>query len=168
MVRRLPALLAAAAAAAALAAVPAGTAAAAPAATPTACSPAVVFGSLTFVPPSVPPGGTSNAVLSAANCTTTTQVVTETWTGRFLTDGSTGQPAGCPVIDPLLRTIAVPALTQVTTETGYLVFAGCTADRLRVTVTLSQAGVSLGSRSSDLLILQPAAGGPATPSQAHG
>ncbi|WP_031512284.1 hypothetical protein [Streptomyces sp. NRRL F-5123] len=155
MLRSLLALPAAALAAAAVPA--AGGPAAADTAPPAACAPAVVAGDLAFSPPSVSPGGTSSASLTVTNCTGEPQTVGETWYGRFLSGSSAGLPAGCPVVDPLPRPVTVAPHASVTSATGYLVFPGCTADRLRLTVTLVQAGTTLGSRTADLLIDQPAA-----------
>lgn len=159
----LPALAVAAAALAATVA-GAGTPAAA-AVPPTPCPAPVVLGGLAFDPPSVVAGGTSQATLTTTNCTGQTQTVSQTWTGRFLSGSSTGIPAGCPAIDPLPRSVALAPHAQVRTTTGYLVFAGCTADRLRLTVTVSQGGVPLGSRTADLLIVQPTPGAAGTPLQ---
>ncbi|MGW5349662.1 hypothetical protein ACWERV_03960 [Streptomyces sp. NPDC004031] len=155
MLRRLPALPAAALAAAAVFA--ATGPAAADTAPPAVCTPAVVAGDLAFSPPSVAPGGTSSASLTVTNCTGQPQTVGETWYGRFLSDGSPGLPAGCPVIDPLPRPVTLAPGASLTSTTGYLVLPGCTADRLRLTVTLGQGGTTLGSRTADLLVVRPAA-----------
>lgn len=157
MPRRLSALVTAAAAVATAAAVSAGgpAAAAAPPTTGAPCASAATvirIDGLAFDPPSVPAGGTSTATLTATNCTGLDRTVSETWAGRFLSGSSTGYPAGCPAIDPLPRSVTFAPHEQVATSTGYLVFPGCTADRLRLTVTVSQGGVPLASRTADLLI----------------
>ncbi|HEY3477658.1 MAG TPA: hypothetical protein VGL02_02060 [Streptomyces sp.] len=119
---------------------------------PSTCSGVVRINSLTFSPAEVAPGGTSAATLKATNCTGVTQSVTETWTARWGSDASGGIPQGCPVLDPLLRGVSFAPYAHNATSTGYLVFAGCTADRLTVTVTLRQGTTLLGQRSADLLI----------------
>ncbi|SHL43514.1 hypothetical protein [Actinacidiphila paucisporea] len=160
MLRRLSVLLTAAAALATAAAVTAGgPAAAAPPTSGTPCAAAssvIRVDGFAFSPPSVPAGGSSAATLTATNCTVRSQTVNETWSGRFLSDTSTGYPTGCPVYDPLPRTVTFAPRAQVVTTTTYLTFAGCTADRLRVSVSVSQGGVVLASRTADLLIQRPA------------
>lgn len=128
---------------------------------PTSCVQVIRIDSLAFDPAEISPGGFSDAVLTATNCTGLSQDVTEQWSGRWLASASaTGQPSGCPVIDPLIRRVAFGPYAQVSTDTGYTVFPGCTATVLRVTVTLSQAGTQLGQRSANLIIDQPATGMP--------
>ncbi|CAG7656022.1 hypothetical protein [Actinacidiphila bryophytorum] len=158
MPRRLS-VLATAAACLAAAAVSAGSAtAAAPADPPTSGAPCataaggVRLDGLAFDPPSVPAGGTSTASLTATNCSDHDVTVRETWAARFLSGSSTGVPAGCPVIDPLPRSVTFGPHERVVTSTAYLVFADCTADLLRLTVTVSQDGVPPASRTADLLI----------------
>ncbi|MEV6010506.1 hypothetical protein AB0M29_27275 [Streptomyces sp. NPDC051976] len=154
MLRRLSALLAAAAGATVLLA-GGPVAAAAPAAVtapPATCSGVVRINSLAFSPAQVAPGQTSQAALTATNCTGVTQAVTETWTARWGADASGGVPQGCPILDPFLRSVSFAPYTRVTTSTGYLVLSGCTADRLTVTVTLRQGTTLLGQRSADLVI----------------
>ena len=99
------------------------------------CAGGVVIDSFAFYPPQVAPGQSSAAVLGATNCTTTTLATTQEWTGRFI-GASTGFPAGCPVIDPLLRSVSMPPQSEVSTETSYLVLSSCTAVELQVTVTI--------------------------------
>lgn len=152
--RQLPVLVTAAVAAAVSAGVPATAAAPPTSAAPCATgAPVVRIDGLAFNPPSVTAGGTSAATLTATNCTGQSQTVSATWAGRFLSDDpSTGYPAGCPVVDPLAPSVAFAPYAQVATTTAYLVFPGCTADRFRLTVTLSQGGVLLDSRTAELLI----------------
>lgn len=160
MSRRPSVLVTAAACLATAAAVTAGgtAAAAAPAAPPTvgtpcaSATPGVRIDSLSFSPPSVPAGGASTVSLVATNCTDQVRTVSETWWGRFMSDSSTGIPAGCPAIDPLGRSVTFAPHERVVTSTSYFVFSGCTADRLRLTVTMAQDGVPPASRTADLLI----------------
>ncbi|WUH94908.1 hypothetical protein OG900_35365 [Streptomyces sp. NBC_00433] len=162
MPRRLPVLVTAAAALATAAAVTAGgpAAAAAPPApasrTPCATASVIRVDSFAFDPAAVPAGGSSAATLTATNCTGQSQAISETWSGRFLSDTSTGYPTGCPVYDPLPRSVTFAPHARVSTTTTYLTFAGCTADRLRVTVSVSRGGVVLTSTTADLLIERPA------------
>lgn len=160
MLRRLSACLAAAAAAA-LATPGLASATSAPsAAGPVPCSSAsaLLIGPLAFTPPEIPPGLSSTAALPVANCTGATQTATETWYGTWLSAASTGIPDGCPAIDPLLRQVSVAPYQTVTTATGYLVPAGCTADALRLTVRISRSGTLLAQRTADLVIDRPTAG----------
>lgn len=117
----------------------------------------ITINSLVFDPAEVAPGGSSEAVLTATNCTGVEQKASETWTGRWLSATSTGLPSGCPVIDPLARQVDFGPDTQVSTSTGYTVPAGCTADTLRVTVTINVAGTQVDQASADLVIAQPGA-----------
>lgn len=103
------------------------------------CAGGVIIDSFAFYPPQVAPGQSSSAVLGVTNCTATTLATTQTWTGRFI-GASTGIPAGCPVIDPLLRTVSMPPQTEESTVTSYLVLASCTAVELQVTVTIRGTG----------------------------
>jgi hypothetical protein len=149
---------AAAAACAAVLVATGGQAVAASPATPppTDCIQVIRINSLAFDPAEVSPGGFSDAVLTATNCTGLSQDVTEQWSGRWLAASATGLPTGCPVIDPLIRRVAFEPYAQVSTDLGYTVFPGCTADVLRVTVTLSEAGTQLAQASANLIIDQPA------------
>lgn len=123
-----------------------------PAPSVSACSGVVEVDGFAFTPAAVLPGGDSAAVLAVTNCTAQAQTVSEQWTGRFSSLTGTGIPAGCPVIDPLPRSQALPAHTEETTATTYTVPAGCTADRLTVTVQLSQDGTPLATASAVLTI----------------
>jgi hypothetical protein len=133
----------------------AGHAAAATTTPPTTCSGTVWIGGLAFDPPHVAPGGSSTAALTAANCTGATQTVSETWSGSWLSSSATGIPTGCPAIDPLPRTVTLAPYQKVATATTYLVFPGCTADALRLTVRVSQGGTVLATRTADLVIDRP-------------
>ncbi len=124
---------------------------------PTVCIQPININSLVFDPAEVSAGGSSQAVLTATNCTGVEQKATETWTGSWLSATSSGLPSGCPVIDPLARQVDFGPFAQVSTGTGYTVPSGCTADALRVTVTLSVAGTQVDQASADLVIDQPSA-----------
>ncbi|MFC4031366.1 hypothetical protein ACFO3J_07740 [Streptomyces polygonati] len=116
------------------------------------CAQVVRIDSLAFDPAEITAGGTSALELVATNCTGQSQAVSETWAGSWLSATATGIPSGCPVIDPLPRQVTFAPHARVSTTTTYLVFPGCTASALRVTVTVSQAGTQLARRSADLLI----------------
>lgn len=116
------------------------------------CSGVVGVDGFGFSPAVVAPGESSAATLTATNCTALPQTVSETWAGRYSSSTGTGVPAGCPIIDPLLRGVTFAPHASAATSTTYLALPGCTADRLTVTVTLSQGGVQLGRVSADLLI----------------
>lgn len=107
--------------------------------------------SLIWSPASVLPGQSSEATATAVNCTNVTQSAGEEWLGRFV--GPTGGfPAGCPVIDPYIRSIALPPHAIVSDATGYLVPSGCTATGLIVTVDILQNGVVVSTRSAELIV----------------
>jgi hypothetical protein len=109
---------------------------------------------LFFQPPAVAPGHSSQAILSAVNCTALPQSASAQWAGRFV--GPTpGIPAGCPVIDPIALPMSFPPNGQLTSTIGYLVPASCTATSLVVTVTISQQGTVVAQRSARLAIIQP-------------
>jgi hypothetical protein len=160
-VRRLFAILTAAAGILVLlaGAGPAGAAAPAPAhgasPPPSICSGVLRVNGFAFDPASVFAGKSSAAVLTATNCTAQSQVVTETWTGRFSADSgsTTGIPPGCPAWDPLPRPVTFGPHEHVTTTTTYTTFTGCTATRLTVTVMITQGGTQLARTSANLVIL---------------
>jgi hypothetical protein len=149
------------AAAAALTAAGVQAAAAAPGAAtpPTGCTGVVRIDALALDPAHVPAGGSATATLVATNCTGQTQNVSETWAASWVSAGTTGIPAGCPVIDPLSRQASFAPYARAAASTGYLVFAGCTADALRLTVTLSRSGVVIARAGATLGIDHPAATG---------
>jgi hypothetical protein len=110
--------------------------------------------SLAFQPRTVFPGQTSQATLSAVNCTGVAQQASAEWLGRFV--GSvTGIPPGCPAIDPFLQPMNFPPLGQLTTTVGYLVPGSCTATGLVVTVEILQNGKVVTQGSAELGIVRP-------------
>lgn len=158
MLRTLSAIVTATAAGAAVLLTGGGPAAAldgAPQATPVpgTCSGVVRVGTLTFDPAQVARGGMSGATVKTTNCTGQSQAVTETWTGRFTSASGTGIPQGCPALDPLPRQVTLAPYAQISTTTSYLAFSGCTADRLTVTVRVTQGAVLIAQRSADLIIV---------------
>ncbi|MYS19744.1 hypothetical protein GA0115240_11267 [Streptomyces sp. DvalAA-14] len=151
--RRLLAILTAAAGGAALLAAAAPAAAHAAVPLPSTCSGVLRVNGFAFDPATVPAGGSAAAALTATNCTGQSQAVTETWTGRFGVDpGSGGIAPGCPVLDPFPRTVTFGPHERITTSTTYTTFAGCTATRLTVTVTITQGGTQLATVSAVLAI----------------
>jgi len=121
-------------------------------ASPSTCHGVISINSFVFIPPHVLAGQSSAATLSATNCTSATQKVTETWFGRF--EGPTpGIPAGCPAIDPFPRPVTFAPHASLTTATSYLVFSGCTATDLAVTVVItSSTGATLAQQTAVLQI----------------
>lgn len=111
---------------------------------------------LAFHPPAVAPGQTSQAVLSAVNCTGVAQQASAEWLGRFV-GSAPGIPAGCPVIDPLVLPLNFPPHGQLTSTVGYLVPGSCSATGLVVTVEILQNGKVVSQRSAELAILHPTA-----------
>ena len=125
---------------------------AATAATPLSCSGVVQINAFAFTPAQVLAGQSSTASLTARNCTAKSQTVNEMWYGRF-SNASTGIPAGCPVLDPFIRSVSIAAHAKTTTATTYTVNSGCTATQLAVTVTISaQDGTVLAQRTANLRI----------------
>lgn len=91
-----------------------------------------------FAPPEVTPGNSATADLITTNCATTTVTTTETWTGQWLPlTAAGGIPAGCPVIDPLARSVTYSPGEELAVNTTYLVPVGCQAAELAVTVRIS-------------------------------
>jgi hypothetical protein len=129
----------------------AGAATAAPAA-PAACTGTVQINSFGFAAPTATRGQIATATLTAQNCTSQPLTTSTTWTGRF-SNGGTGIPAGCPAIDPLPQPANFPANGTVTVSSGFLIFAGCTATDLQVSVRIAAAdGTTLAQRSADVTI----------------
>jgi hypothetical protein len=133
----------------------AGTAAlvAQPAAAAGPCTTAqtIQIADLSFHPPAVLPGQTSDAVATLVNCTDQTQSARAQWEGRFV-DPSGNFPPGCPVIDPISLPVSLPPLGSQSSTVGYLVPASCEATGLVVTVQVIQNGVVVAQRSADLVI----------------
>ncbi|HEY3868213.1 MAG TPA: hypothetical protein VGM10_07670 [Actinocrinis sp.] len=109
-----------------------------------------------FAPPEVTPGESSTADLITTNCTNTTLATTEIWTGQWLPAVSSGGlPAGCPVIDPLARSVTYAPGQELAENTTYLVPVGCQAAELAVTVRIStSAGASVLTATAYLKIDQ--------------
>lgn len=90
-----------------------------------------------FTPPQVLPGGTSTGDLITTNCTDSTLISTETWTGQWLPLSTTGAaPAGCPAIDPVTRSVTYAAGQELAENGTYTVPTGCQAAELAVTVDI--------------------------------
>jgi hypothetical protein len=123
------------------------------AARPATCSGVLRVDSFVFVPAQVARGQSSAATLTATNCTAVSQTVSETWYGRFSSTTTPGIPPGCPVYDPLPLQATFAPHAQITRATSYLTFTGCAADRLTITVSISQGGVQLAQRNAVLAIV---------------
>jgi len=117
---------------------------------PAACTGTVQITSLAIAPLVVAPGQLATATLTAQNCTDQPVTASATWVGRFV--GATLPPPGCPVIDPIARPADFAAGGTITQSTGYLVFAGCTATDLQVTVRITAGGVLLAQQTADVPI----------------
>ena len=132
----------------------AGAPAAAPA-TPCATSTVIAIDSFAFSPTQVDPGQSSTANLVTTNCTASSQTTLQTWIGQYISASGTGLPSGCPVIDPLARSVTYSPYQEVLTSTSYLVLSGCKANALKVTVRITGAnGVLINQGSATLLIKQ--------------
>ena len=134
----------------------AAAAAPASAAAPAACATTqtIEISSLAFQPPAVAPGQSSEAVLTAVNCTAQTQQASAEWLGRFV-GPAPGIPTGCPAIDPIVFSMTFPPHGVLTDGVGYLVPGSCTATELVVTVEIIQQGRVVTQRSAQLAIEQP-------------
>jgi hypothetical protein len=129
---------------------------------PLACTTAtpLVLDGFAFAPPEVTPGNSATADLITTNCTSGTLSTEEQWSGQWLPLTSTGlPPAGCPVIDPLLRPVTYTPGQELAENTTYLVPAGCRAAGLAVTVKISlSTGTSVLTATTDLTIEQITSG----------
>ena len=148
MLRRLIAVVTTAAAGAAVLLAGSGTASAA--VHPAKCSGTVQIRGFAFDPNEAPPGGSSDVTLKLRNCTGLSQAVSETWNGRFSSTATPGIPPGCPVYDPISIPATLPPHGRLSRTAPYGSFPGCTADRLTVTVTVSQGATVIGTVSADL------------------
>jgi hypothetical protein len=138
----------------------AATASTTVAADPAACTGTVQVTSFTFTPSTISPGGQSTATLMLQNCTSSAVSVSTIWFGTFTAPGVTGQPAGCPVIDPLPATpMTIAANGTLSATQVYRVFAQCTATELDAKVNLSAGGASVGTFSAPLTIAQSTCAG---------
>ena len=78
-----------------------------------------------------------------------------TWMGQFSRAGTTG----CPVIDPVLQAINVPARKSLRAHLTFTVPTACTAKQLTVTTQLTDAkGGALAHNSAVLHIVQKRVG----------
>lgn len=119
----------------------------------TTCTGTVHISSLKFAPTSVAAGQSSTATLKARNCTGKAQQTTTYWFGHFSTATGAGVPAGCPVIDPLPRPLALTPHGSGTLATSYRVPPTCTATRLTITVRItSSTGTTLATKDATLTI----------------
>lgn len=145
-----------------LAAAPAAEAASAPAVVPAACAtsfPIVVDG-FAFAPGTVAAGASSTADLITTNCSTTAVATTEMWTGQWLPlSAAGGVPAGCPIIDPLVRAVDYTGGAIVAENTVYTVPSGCSATQLQVTVRIYGSNGVLGATATAVLQIAQATPG---------
>lgn len=107
-----------------------------------------------FTPSAVPPGSSSTADLITTNCTEVSLSSTEEWTGQWLPLTSSGAlPAGCPAIDPLIRSVTYGPGQEVAENTTYTVPSTCEAAELQVTVYIGGgSGGAAESATADLVI----------------
>jgi hypothetical protein len=114
-----------------------------------ACDRPIVIARLAFGPGTVAPGQKSTARLSGRNCTRHPQTATIRWTGRY----SGGGVRGCPVIDPLVQRISVPAAEALTAHLGFVVPRACTATALVVNTRVTdKAGTVISNKTASLRI----------------
>lgn len=114
-----------------------------PTVTPCAGDAAII--AQTFAPASVMPGGQSSEAVTIMNCGSAPRTVHLQWTALWSgADGST-VPAGCPIFDPLVTALALPAGGRATASLGYRVPAGCTATHLTGFVSATDANGVAGS-----------------------
>jgi hypothetical protein len=117
---------------------------------------------LSFSPPVVSPGQLATANMSARNCTGQPESASVMWLDQFLGPAGTagGIPPGCPAIDPLPpQPVSFAPYGSYSASLQTLVFSGCTATQLQVTVRFfGSGGTVLAQRTADLPIIQPSAG----------
>jgi hypothetical protein len=130
------------------------TAVAATPASACAASTVIEITSFAFTPPSVTPGHSSTANLTALNCTAQSQQTSEIWSGRYVgSSGGTNPPPGCPIIDPISMAVDFAPHTAVTTSLTYAVPLTCTATDLIVTVNIfGKNGTLLATGTATLVI----------------
>jgi hypothetical protein len=127
--------------------------------TSTAAVPVEVDG-FAFSPPEVVSGGSSTADLVTTNCTDATLATTEEWTAQWLPLTASGPiPAGCPVVDPLVRSVTYGPGQELAENTGYTVPAGCEAAELAVTVYISVTAGSAQETATAHLVIEHATPG---------
>lgn len=114
----------------------------------------IAINGFAFAPAQVAPGGSATADLITTNCAATSVASTEEWSGQWLPLATSGAaPAGCPVIDPLLRSVTYAPGQELAENTSYTVPVGCQAAELAVTVTISvNAGAETQATTAYLVI----------------
>jgi hypothetical protein len=118
-----------------------------------ACNQPIVVARLAFGPGTVAHGQSSTARLSGRNCTRHPRTIGVAYTGTFSGNGA----IGCPIIDPLRKTIKVPAASALTDAVRYTVPVACTAKRLTVSARVTDAaGRLIRVKTAELRIIQPA------------
>jgi Cellulose binding domain len=107
------------------------------------CTGAATIIAQAFTPASVSPGGQSTESVTILNCGSAPLTLHLEWTAQWAGAGGSTLPAGCPVYDPLLTAVTIPAAGQTTASLGYSVLAGCTATSLTGSVSSTDVtGVS--------------------------
>jgi hypothetical protein len=110
-----------------------------------------------FDPATVAPGQSSVVTVVAENCGTTPLSTLMTWTTQMSWPIG-GIPPGCPILDPVLRPVTIPAVGKVSQGVGYAIPANCLGTLLRVTVRIALTdGTTLASRTAELTIGKPLA-----------
>lgn len=122
------------------------------AATAASCTGTVEIGSFAFNPPAVIPGQSSTLTLVAENCTGQPIQANDVWSGRYVGPDGTTIPPGCPVIDPIVPNLPLPANGEGTASQAFSTFVMCPAVALKMTVTISSGGVTLASQTATLTI----------------
>ncbi len=120
--------------------------------TSSGCSGTVEITNLVFKPPSIAPGDTLTAHLTARNCSAESLQASSTWIGSF-----TGNTGSCPAIDPLSQPADFSPHGTVRSKVGYEVPSGCSATNLRLTVRISEGGTLLAQKTAELAIIRPTA-----------
>lgn len=108
-----------------------------------------------FNPSVIPRGGASAAILTAVNCTDHSLSATETWVGYFAgPNGPIG--SGCPVLVPLVESVAVSPNGTFTSSIPYTVPASCPATQLIVMADINAgSGVPPVQGTAILNVLTP-------------
>jgi cellulase/cellobiase CelA1 len=112
----------------------------------------IQINSLIFNPPKVSPGQSSTATAVVQNCTNQALTLSSYWYGRYSSPPSNGIPPGCLALDPLPRTLNLPASATVTVNSTWLGFPSCTATLFTLIYHITAPDNTVVQASADLAI----------------
>jgi Cellulose binding domain len=126
-----------------------------------ACTNGIAINQFSFSPGTVPASQTSTLTLVLRNCTNQTVHGSSAWYPEFTWAG-TGQPSGCPVMDPVSFNYSMaPGGTSTATLGLGDPIASCQATGIQATVNVYVNGVTeaAATATANLVITQSATGG---------